>query len=89
MMSSATVRRTVIGALVGGGVFFLASLYQSLRAGGDPLRFAAPTAAMVVIGATVGGLLGPLLGRIGSRGEGAPGPAGGSAAANHEEEERP
>lgn len=86
-MSSATVRRTVIGALVGGGVFFLASLYQSLRAGGDPLRFAAPTAAMVVIGATVGGLLGPLLGRIGGRKGGAPGPAGGSAAPNHEEEE--
>lgn len=70
-MSSATMRRTLIGALVGGALFFAASLYQSLRAGGDPLRFAAPTAAMVVIGATVGALLGPLLGRIGRRGRGA------------------
>lgn len=89
MVSSATVRRTVIGALVGGGVFFLASLYQSLRAGGDPLRFAAPTVAMVVIGATVGGLLGPLLGRIGGRGRGSPGPKGESVVASHEEEETP
>lgn len=67
-MLSPTVRRTVIGALAGGGIFFAASLYQSVRAGGGLLRFAAPTAALVLIGATVGGLLGPLLGRIGSRG---------------------
>lgn len=93
-MLSPTVRRTVIGALVGGGIFFAATLYQSVRAGGDLLRFAAPTAAMVLIGATVGGLLGPLLGRIGSRGarDGGggemTGPADvtGSKAETHEEE---
>ena len=66
-----TVRRTVVGALVGGGLFLLAAVYQSLRAGGELTQYAAPTAALVVIGATVGGLLGPLLGRIGSRRTGA------------------
>lgn len=85
-MSSTTVRRTLIGALIGGGLFLLASLYQSLRAGGTPLRFAAPTAAMVVIGATVGGLLGPLLGRIGRRRDGAGEEGEGGHGAREEEE---
>lgn len=89
-MLSPTVRRTLIGALVGGGIFFLASLYQSVKAGGGLLRFAAPTAALVLIGATVGGLLGPLLGRIGSRGarDGGGGGKGGRAARRDARSER-
>lgn len=55
-------RWMIRGALLVGGIFLLVSVLQTLATGGRVLRHLGPILAMTVIGATVGGLAGPLVG---------------------------
>lgn len=61
-MDAATLRRTLRGAVVGAVLFGGGALYRSLASGGELMRFLGPTLFMVALGATVGGLAGPLVG---------------------------
>ncbi|MBI4520159.1 MAG: hypothetical protein HY701_04940 [Gemmatimonadetes bacterium] len=58
------LKPTIIGLLVGAGLFALASLYRSATAGAGLFAHLQPVAFMTVIGGTVGGLAGPLVGAI-------------------------
>ena len=62
-----TLRWTLIGAAVGGGLFAALSVYRSLASGGFELHHLNPIAVMTVIGATVGGLIGPMVGMARAR----------------------
>lgn len=66
-LDARTVRRSLVGAAAGGGLFAVVSLYRSWVSPGPLLDYAGPVGLMVVIGATVGGLVGPLAGRIVAR----------------------
>ncbi len=57
-----TIRRTLLGMAWGGGLFAALSVYRSLVGGGPFLQHLNPIGIMTVIGATVGGLIGPLVG---------------------------
>ena len=67
-MNPESIRRSLIGAGVGAAVFGAASLYRSLLAEGNLLDYLGPIGMMMVIGATVGGLVGPLVGEAWRRG---------------------
>ena len=56
------MRRTTIGALVGGGAFTVVTVFRSLTLGGAFLDYLSPILLFAVIGGTVGGLVGPLVG---------------------------
>ncbi len=60
--SRSTLRWTLLGVAWGGGLFAAVSLYRSLASGGPFLQHLTPIAVMTVIGATVGGLIGPMIG---------------------------
>ncbi len=62
--SSPTLRWTLIGAAAVGGLFAAMSLYRSVASGGLAVQHLNPMAVMTVIGATVGGLIGPMIGII-------------------------
>lgn len=57
------VRRTLVGALVGGGAFGGVALLQALRSGAPFPAVLQPIAVITVLGLTVGGLAGPLVGQ--------------------------
>ncbi len=61
-MSKSTLRWTILGVAWGGGLFAALSIYRSLANGGPFLQHLNPIAVMTVIGATVGGLIGPMIG---------------------------
>ncbi len=56
------VRRTAIGALVGGGAFTVVTVFRSITYEGDFIDSLNPILLFALIGATVGGLVGPLVG---------------------------
>lgn len=60
-MSRSTLRATLLGVGLGGGLFLAAGLYLNLVSGAAPLANAGPLGAFTLIGVTVGGLTGPLL----------------------------
>lgn len=62
-----TGRWTLISGVVGGGLFFVLSMYRSIASGGPSWTHLNPIGVMTVIGATVGALVGPLLGAIVAR----------------------
>lgn len=66
-LDRASLRRSGIGATVGAAVFGSVSLYRSLLAEGGVLDYLGPMGMMTVIGATVGGLVGPLIGEAWKR----------------------
>jgi len=66
-MSSPLIRRTLAGALVGGGLFAFVTLVQVLRSGVPPLRLVQPILVLTLLGATVGALGGPLVGQAWAR----------------------
>lgn len=61
-MSSSLIRRTALGAVIGGGLFLGVALVQVLRTDVSPVRVLQPLLVLAVLGATVGALGGPLLG---------------------------
>lgn len=63
-MDPKSFRRSLVGAAWGGGLFGAVSVYRSWVAPGTLLDYAGPVGLLVVIGATVGGLVAPLLGEI-------------------------
>ena len=65
--SGSTLRWTVVGAAWVGGLFAALSIYRSVASGGPALQHLNPIAIMTVIGATVGGLIGPMIGVIVAR----------------------
>jgi hypothetical protein len=62
-----TLRWTIVGAISVGGFFAAGSIYRSLASGGIEVSHLNPIAVMTVIGATVGGLIGPLVGMARAR----------------------
>jgi len=60
-------RWTMIGATVGGGLFLALSVYRSIASGGPSVSHLNPIGVMTVIGATVGALVGPMMGAIAAR----------------------
>ncbi len=60
-------RWTMIGATVGGGLFLALSVYRSIASGGPSWSPLNPIGVMTVIGATVGALVGPMMGAIAAR----------------------
>ena len=60
-------RWTMIGAAVGGGLFLALSVYRSIASGGPSWSHLNPIGVMTVIGATVGALVGPMMGAIADR----------------------
>lgn len=65
--SGETVRHTLVGLAVGGVVFLGLGLYLNLTTGFAPVDHAGPLALLALVGATVGGLVGPLLGALARR----------------------
>ena len=61
------LRRTLIGALVGASAFGIVSAYQASVAGVGLVATLGPLAFMMLIGGTIGGLAGPLLGEAWAR----------------------
>jgi len=59
---STKLRWTLIGAVGVGGLFAALSVYRSVASGGLAVQHLNPIAVMTVIGATVGGLIGPMIG---------------------------
>lgn len=75
---SSTVRRTLAG-LAGGGVAFLAlGLYLNAATGFGVVENVGPLMMLTVVGATVGGLVAPLAGRLLDRWRGRDREGGGS-----------
>lgn len=62
MPSTLPIRRTVLGAVVVGGVFGAVALVQILRSGTSLLEVLQPLLVFVVLGATIGALAGPVVG---------------------------
>ncbi len=58
-----TIRWTIKGMMAGGGVFLTIGIVKSVYSGGPFLPYLNPIGLMTVIGATVGGLVGPLVGK--------------------------
>lgn len=56
-------RLTLLGAALGGGAFMAMGLYMNVATGAPLLSNLGPMAVFAVIGATVGGLVGPLFRR--------------------------
>ena len=57
------IRASLIGAGIGGGAFLVVGLYLNHATGSSPLSHPGPVGVLVVIGATVGGLVAPLFRR--------------------------
>jgi len=57
------IRATLLGAVLGAGVFLLVGLYLNGATGYPVLSNPGPVAVLVVIGGTVGGLVAPLVRR--------------------------
>lgn len=57
------IRATAVGAGIGGAVFLLVGLYLNVATGSSALAHPGPVGMLVVIGATVGGLVAPLFRR--------------------------
>ncbi len=66
-VSGPTLRWTLIGAVGVGGLFAALSVYRSVASGGPAIQHLNPIAVMTVIGATVGGLIGPMVGVVVAR----------------------
>lgn len=64
------VRWTLGSALALGALFGGVAATRALATGASPLEHLGPVAAFGVIGATVGGLVGPLMRGVASRGRG-------------------
>lgn len=62
-----SVRWTIVGSLSTGGLFGAAGIFRSLASGASPIDQSAPIGALALVGATVGMLLGPLVGGIAKR----------------------
>ncbi|MFV2006929.1 MAG: hypothetical protein ACC667_05760 [Longimicrobiales bacterium] len=56
------LRRTANGALVGGGAFTVVTVFRSVTSEGPFLDSLNPILLFALIGVTVGGLVGPLVG---------------------------
>lgn len=63
----ARVRHTLVGLSTGGGLFLLLGVYLNHVTGFAPLDHPGPLAMLALIGATVGGLVGPLLASLAGR----------------------
>lgn len=66
------IRASLRGAAIGGAVFLLLGVYLNRMTGAGPFEHPAPLAVLVVIGATVAGLVAPLFRRARARSAGAP-----------------
>lgn len=79
-MSPLPLRRTLLGALVVGGLFGAVAVVQVLRTGVPLHRVVQPLLVFVVLGGTIGALAGPLVGaawtRWRERSDGPPVPPG-------------
>jgi hypothetical protein len=64
-----TVRDTLRGVVIGGALFGGVAALQALRAGVSLASVIQPILVFALIGLTVGGLAGPLLGRAARRRE--------------------
>ena len=64
---SRIVRRTLIGFAAGALAFGLASAYQAISSGVGVVRTLGPLGFMMVLGGTIGGLAGPLVGEAVAR----------------------
>ncbi len=62
-----TVRRTLIGFLTGAFAFGAASAYQAIGSGAGLVPTLGPLGFMTVLGGTIGGLAGPLVGEAAAR----------------------
>lgn len=62
-MSAETVRATLWGAGIGGGLFALVGFYLNVSSGMGLFANPGPLGVFTLIGATAGGLVGPLLRR--------------------------
>jgi len=62
-----TLRRTLTGAAIGGGLFGGLALLQAMRSGAPFPGVLQPVLVVAVIGLTVGGLAGPLVGQVWAR----------------------
>lgn len=56
------LRSTLIGGGIGAAAFALLGLYLNVATGADPLSNPGPMAVLIVVGGTIGGLVGPLFG---------------------------
>lgn len=59
-----SVRWTLIGSLSWGAMFGAVGIFRSVASGAGPLEQWEPIGAFALLGATVGMLLGPLLGGL-------------------------
>ena len=59
-----SVRWTIVGSLSAGVLFGAGGVFRSLASGASPFDQWAPIGALALVGATVGMLLGPLVGGI-------------------------
>jgi hypothetical protein len=66
-MNRELIRRTLVGAAVGALLFGGVALYQAARSGAPFPRVLLPIGFFTVLGLTVGGLAGPLLGQAFAR----------------------
>ncbi len=64
---STTVRWTLLGVAWGAGLFAAVTVYRALASGAPLLLQLSPIALFTIIGATVGGLVGPMAGAIVTR----------------------
>lgn len=62
--SASTLRRTLAGAAGAGALFLGLGLYLNLASGFSPAENAGPLLMLVLVGATAGGLVAPLAGRL-------------------------
>lgn len=62
-MREGVLLRTVVGAAVGAGIFGVLGLYLNATIGAPLFSNPGPVAVLVVIGATIGALVGPLFRR--------------------------
>lgn len=62
--SSSTLRRTLAGAAGAGALFLGLGLYLNLATGFSPAENLGPLLMLVLVGATAGGLVAPLAGRL-------------------------
>ena len=67
-MKDITVRDTVRGLVIGAALFGGVAAVQALRAGVALAKVIQPILVFALIGLTVGGLAGPLVGRAARRG---------------------
>ena len=66
-LSTTNLRWTLLGMAWGGGLFAAVTIYRALESGIPLLQQLNPIALFTVIGATVGGLVGPMAGAIVTR----------------------